>query len=37
MSVTTRTIATLMLVSCLTPVMNAAPQRGRNARLPKHG
>jgi mannose-6-phosphate isomerase-like protein (cupin superfamily) len=30
MNVTTGTIATLMLVSCLTPVMNAAPQRGRN-------
>jgi hypothetical protein len=30
MNGTTKTVAALLLTSCLTPVINAAPQRGRN-------
>jgi hypothetical protein len=30
MNVTTKMLVTVVLASCLTPVMNAAPQRGRN-------
>ena len=35
MSLTTKTLATLMLVVCLTLVMSAAPQRGGNRRPPE--